>query len=70
MPGAHSRCCADEITCLPVDVHDVALDVLRHRIGLTYQALAEEVSADDVVEAIITRIPVPRIDLAHEQESA
>ncbi len=55
---------------LPADVHDVALDVLRHRVGLTYQALAEEVTADHVVSAIIGRIPVPRIDLAREQESA
>jgi MoxR-like ATPase len=51
---------------LPPDVFDVARDVLRHRIGLTYQALAEEVTADDVVDAIIGRIPLPRIDLSRE----
>ncbi|MDZ7727810.1 MAG: MoxR family ATPase [Dehalococcoidia bacterium] len=52
---------------LPQDVHDVARDVLRHRIGLTYQALAEEVSPDEIVDAIVGRIPLPRIDLAHEE---
>lgn len=55
---------------LPLDVHDVAREVLRHRIGLTYQALAEEVNADEVINAILARIPIPQIDLAPERESA
>jgi len=49
------------------DVFDVARDVLRHRIGLTYQALAEEVTADSIVDAILARIPVPRIELNREE---
>jgi MoxR-like ATPase len=52
---------------LPEDVYDVARDVLRHRVGLTYQALAEEVTTDSVVDAICGRIPLPRIDLAHRE---
>jgi len=51
---------------LPQDVQEVAKDVLRHRLVLTYQALAEEVSADALLTAVITAIPAPRIDLAHE----
>ncbi len=51
---------------LPQDVQEVAKDVLRHRLVLTYQALAEEVSADALLTAVLTAIPAPRIDLAHE----
>jgi MoxR-like ATPase len=51
---------------LPQDVADLALDVLRHRLVLTYQALAEEVSADQVLAAVLAAIPAPRIDLARD----
>ena len=51
---------------LPQDVQEVAKDVLRHRLVLTYQALAEEVSADSLLTAVLTTIQPPRIDLAHE----
>jgi len=43
----------------PQDVKDVALDVLRHRVLLTYEAEAEEVSPDDVVGKILASVPVP-----------
>lgn len=43
----------------PQDVKDMALDVLRHRILLTYEAEAEEVTTDSVVERIMSRVPVP-----------
>jgi MoxR-like ATPase len=51
---------------LPQDVAELALDVLRHRLVLTYQALAEQVTADQILSAILTAIPAPRIDLARE----
>jgi MoxR-like ATPase len=44
---------------IPDDVRSVAPDVLRHRIGLTYTALAESVSADDVIEKILNTIAMP-----------
>jgi len=44
---------------LPQDIKDLAPDVLRHRILLSYEAEAEEVSADDVVQAILSFTPVP-----------
>ncbi|MGI8422405.1 MAG: AAA family ATPase [Gaiellaceae bacterium] len=45
-------------------VQELAKDALRHRLVLTYQALAEEVSADSILDAVIAAVPVPRIDLA------
>ena len=43
----------------PQDVKDIALDVLRHRVLLTYEAEAEEMTADDVVSKILASVPVP-----------
>ena len=45
---------------LPVDVRDLALDVLRHRIVLSYEALADNVSADDVLTSVLGRHPPAR----------
>ena len=41
------------------DIQDLALDVLRHRLVLSFEALSEDVSADDVVKRVLARIPVP-----------
>jgi MoxR-like ATPase len=49
---------------LPVDVRDLARDVLRHRIVLTYEALAAGVDADRVLDGVLERVPMPRIELA------
>ena len=43
----------------PDDVKAVALDALRHRIVLTYEAEADEVSADDVIARLLTSLPIP-----------
>jgi MoxR-like ATPase len=43
----------------PQDVKDVAPDVLRHRILVTYEAEAERKSSDDVLRVILNRVPVP-----------
>ena len=43
----------------PQDVKDVAPEVLRHRVVLSYEAEAEERSADDVVRAVLDHVPVP-----------
>ncbi len=50
---------------LPQDVLDVALDVMRHRVVLSYEALSDNVSSDDVLNKIIGRIPIPATPL-HE----
>jgi MoxR-like ATPase len=52
---------------LPQDVQELARDVLRHRLVLTYQALAEQVTADKLLAAVLDAIPAPRIDLAKDQ---
>ncbi|TMC78947.1 MAG: MoxR family ATPase [Chloroflexi bacterium] len=41
------------------DIQDLALDVIRHRIVLSFEALSDEVTADDVVRRVLARIPVP-----------
>src|ERR687898_636360 len=51
---------------LPSDVRDLARDVLRHRIVLTYEALAAGVDADRVLDDVLEQVPVPRIELAEE----
>jgi MoxR-like ATPase len=43
----------------PQDVKEIAHDVLRHRIILTYEAEAEEVGSEDVIDRILGEIPVP-----------
>jgi len=43
----------------PQDVKDIAHDVLRHRIILTYEAEAEEVSSETIIDRILSEIPVP-----------
>jgi MoxR-like ATPase len=44
---------------IPQDVKSVALDVLRHRVSVTYEAEAENVSSENVVETILDTLPVP-----------
>jgi MoxR-like ATPase len=48
---------------LPQDVRELAKDVLRHRLVLTYQALAEERSPDAILDRVLEALPVPQIDL-------
>ena len=48
---------------LPEDVLDMALDVLRHRLVLSFEALSDDVSADELLTIIIDRIPVPVVPL-------
>ena len=43
----------------PQDVKEIAADVLRHRILLTYEAEAESMTTDDVVRRVLESVPVP-----------
>src|SRR5271167_3924988 len=43
----------------PQDVKTVAMDVLRHRVSVTYEAEAENVTSKDIVEKILNTLPVP-----------
>ncbi len=51
---------------LPQDVQELAKDVMRHRLVLTYQALAENISPDSILDRVLAAVEVPRIDLARE----
>ena len=44
---------------IPEDVKEIAKDVLRHRIGLSFEAEAEEITADDIIEKILGKIQAP-----------
>jgi MoxR-like ATPase len=44
---------------VPQDVKAVAMDVLRHRVAVTYEAEAENISPENVVETILNTLPVP-----------
>ena len=44
---------------IPDDVREVVFDVLRHRIGLTYEAEAENITSEDLIEQIINQVEVP-----------
>jgi MoxR-like ATPase len=44
---------------IPEDVRHVCYDVLRHRIGLTYEAEAENISTDDIITEILNAVEVP-----------
>jgi len=43
----------------PEDVKAIAMDVLRHRVIVTYEAEAEELTSDDVVRRVLDHIEVP-----------
>ncbi|MQA81076.1 MAG: AAA domain-containing protein [Streptosporangiales bacterium] len=47
---------------VPQDVYDVAADVLRHRLVLSYEALAQSLSADEIVSRVLQGIGLPRLD--------
>ena len=46
------------------DLQALARDALRHRLVLSYQALAEEVSPDVILDQVLAAIPAPQLDLA------
>ncbi len=48
---------------LPQDLLDIAPDVLRHRISLSYEALSDGVNTDAVIQKIIAKVPVPAVPL-------
>jgi MoxR-like ATPase len=54
---------------LPQDVRDLALDVMRHRVVLSYEALSDGVSADELLSRILASVPVPEVPL-HERSPA
>jgi len=48
---------------LPQDVFDMVHDVMRHRIVLSFEALSDDVTSDNVLATVLKRIPVPTVPL-------
>ena len=55
---------------LPEDMSDLAPDVLRHRLVLSYEALSEGLNADHVVLRLMAKVPPPPKPMAHDQLAA
>jgi MoxR-like ATPase len=53
---------------LPEDVSDLVLDVFRHRLVLSYEALADNVTPDAIITRILAAVPLPEVPL-HEHRS-
>ena len=48
---------------LAQDLQELAKDAFRHRLVLSYQALAEEVGPDAILDQVLSKVPLPQIDL-------
>jgi MoxR-like ATPase len=46
---------------VPQDLTDLALDILRHRLVLSYEALSDDVTADSLLARVLTALPVPEL---------
>ena len=53
---------------LPEDVRDMALDVLRHRLVLSFEALSDDVTSDAILNKIIDRVAVPVVPLREHSD--
>ena len=51
--------CEHRAFVIPEDVRNAAYDILRHRIILTYEAEAEDISSEDIIDMILNKIEVP-----------
>ena len=52
---------------LPQDVRELAKDVLRHRLVLSYEALAEGVDADRILDRVLENVELPHLDLSRQE---
>ena len=55
---------------LATDMEALVRDALRHRMVLSYQALAEEVDADQILDEVLKNVPTPQIDLRRAPTAA
>ena len=53
----------------PGDVTDLALDVLRHRIVLSYEALSDGVEVDQLLEQVLEAVPEPGVEGSPPEEA-
>jgi len=54
---------------LPEDMVDLVPDVLRHRLVLSYEALADNLSADEIVQRVMKKVAVPDKPMAHAHDN-
>jgi MoxR-like ATPase len=52
---------------VPADLESLVRDAFRHRLVLSYRALAEEVAPDAILDRVLERVPLPQIDLGRTQ---
>jgi MoxR-like ATPase len=55
---------------VPADVEALVRDAFRHRLVLSYRALAEEVAPDTILDAVLAAVPLPQIDLGRRTAAA
>ncbi len=55
---------------VPGDLESLVRDAFRHRLVLSYRALAEEVAPDAILDQVLGKVPVPQIDLGRSREVA
>ena len=55
---------------VPADLHALVADAFRHRLVLSYRALAEEVQPDSILEKVVAAVPLPQIDLGRRASAA
>jgi len=61
--------CAGRDYALPQDVMDMALDVMRHRLVLSYEALSDNMTSDDLLKKMLERVIVPEVPLHEPKRS-
>ena len=55
---------------VPADVEALVRDAFRHRLVLSYRALAEEVAPDTILDQVLAKVPLPQIDLGRQNAVA
>ena len=55
---------------MPEDVRDLVHDVIRHRLVLSYEALADDVTPDAIVDQVLTQVSMPDVPLQEPSRSA
>jgi MoxR-like ATPase len=53
---------------LPQDVFDMARDVMRHRLVLSFEALSDNVTGDDILTTVLARVPAPVVPLRESSD--
>jgi len=55
---------------VPADLEELVRDAFRHRLVLSYRALAEEVAPDVILDQVLAAVPVPQLDLGRRHAAA